>query len=206
MQPNMRCHRDRTLNLDQLRSELDDEILAMSVGDQYSMLPQTESLHAVEELLHELGRRGAAHAIELGYVAISRLVTHILLRTEARLNYAMRVQSRMNNEPRRLDLPIEGVGDVAKLLAALTRIHTQVSDHYVKFRRMQESGTRGAGGEATRAKAGRRGSSAPAGEDRTSVLDAKPARSGKQGRPAGEQPPSRSEPPATLPRPERGAA
>jgi hypothetical protein len=134
---------DREKSTEALRRELDDHILGIYVGEMSLDWPPTASLRRVEELLHELARRGPEHALVIGFSQLSALVTQLLIRWGAHAVRDLRPLDKASHAAGRPELPASVVEQLLPKLDALGHLHLKVAESYGKFKHVLSIGDRG---------------------------------------------------------------
>jgi hypothetical protein len=132
---------DRSKSLAALRRELDDAILAIHVWDDEPG-PATEALAQLRRILHELGRRGAEHVLDVGLGATAALVTELVLRLHARVDNEL---ARMDGDAshRRLEVPQSVQVDLLPVLDSLAHLEMKLAESHAKLKHVTALAERG---------------------------------------------------------------
>jgi hypothetical protein len=120
------------LSVQELRGELQSAVIDLHAGDPQAPAPSREALQWVEQLLHEMARRGPQHAIGCGFEAVSSLVALLLLRLRAGVSTDLQ-QHDAATQHGRMDLPAEILAAVWPALDGLAHLQTSLADSYAKF-------------------------------------------------------------------------
>jgi hypothetical protein len=120
------------LSVQELRGELQSAVFDLHVCDPEAPAPSRAVRQRVEQLLHEMARRGPQHAIHCGFEAASSLVALLLLRLRDGVSTDLQKHDAATQHGR-LDLPAEILAAVWPALDGLAHLQTMLADSHAKF-------------------------------------------------------------------------
>lgn len=116
-----------------LRTELDDLIRVMEVGDGIHAEVPPDTLQRLDALLRELSKLGARHTIELGLQTIATATTSLLIRLNALTARELARAGREQRDVRQLTPPDMVIEKILPAMDSVGHLHLTVASTYAKF-------------------------------------------------------------------------